>query len=79
MKTCIACGEKKNDDEIILNFYKEPICVACDGEITKEAKQALNEICSIEENKCEFCGHPFNVTYEIICPVCGHKHIEDTE
>lgn len=25
------------------------------------------------ENKCDFCGEPFNKDYECKCPLCGEE------
>jgi hypothetical protein len=45
MDMCIACGEKKSSQEIIMNAYKEPICIICEKEIREEAIEAMKDIC----------------------------------
>jgi hypothetical protein len=44
-KTCVACGEQKSSEQMILNGYKESLCISCEKEIREEAIEAFNEIC----------------------------------
>lgn len=57
MKTCIACAEQKEDEQIKLNGYNEHLCLTCEKGIKDDAVKAFKEICSneeIQEIKSEF-------------------------
>lgn len=46
MSICIACGASKPEDQIMLNEYKEPLCLVCEKEIREEAIEAFADVCS---------------------------------